>query len=73
MSLKPTHLNGLGTPIWELSGMFEAFSAARDPAQDASCSSIVWFQESLNPILSEANQALIKAIDREPYAKDFCW
>ena len=68
-----TRLDDGPLPQVMLSGEFVSYTPARTPTKDASALVIVWFQEVLHPIISEANEAVIKTIRWADYAVDFDW
>ena len=60
-------------PTYYFAGDFLLFNPARDQDQHASCLTIVWFQESLSPLLSDENAAKIRMVAWERLAHDFLW
>ena len=60
-------------PPYYFAGDFLSFYPARDQDEHASCLTIVWFQETLSPLLSDENAAKIRLVAWAQLAHDFLW
>jgi hypothetical protein len=59
-------------PLW-FCGSFLSKKPARDNRQDASCLKILWFQDSVIPIMSDENASRVIGIQWNDVARDYAW